>query len=195
MTRTEQLQQDIDYIRAAVHRREQPTGIPALYLFWAVAVFIGFASTDFVPGLTGLYWFVVGIGGGLFSWWMGERDDRRRGIRDEALGKRYGLHWVIGGIGYFLTALPMFLHGPTRDSAAGFLLTTGIVYGLAGVHLERPLLWCGLLAFAGYVALLVFALPYAWTITGALMGICLALAAVFAARVRAAERIGQEQAQ
>ena len=49
------------------------------------------------------------------------------------------------------------------------------------------LLWCGLLAFAGYVALIVWRLPYAWTITGALIAACLLLAAVFAARARAAE--------
>lgn len=187
MTKTEQLQQDLDYVRAAVHRREQPVGVPVLYLFWAAAALAGFASADFMPRYTGAYWLVVGIGGGLFSWWIGERDSRRRGLCDQTQGRRYGLHWTIGGIAYFLTALPMFVHGPSRDSAAGFLLTTGIVYGLAGVHLERPLLWCGLLAFAGYVALVALSLPYAWTVTGALIAACLVLAAVFAARVRAAE--------
>ena len=189
MTRTEQLQQDLDYIRSAVRRREQPVGIPALFVFWAVAVFLGFAAADFAPRIAGLYWLVVGIGGGGFSWWMGERDDRKRGVRDVEQGKRYGLHWVVGGIGYFLTALPMLAHGFSNDAAAGFLLTTGIVYGLAGVHLERPLLWCGLLAFAGYVALVAWRLPYAWTMTGALMAACLLLAAVFAARARAAEDV------
>ena len=185
MTTTEQLQQDLNYVSTAVRRREHSVGIPALYLFWAAAVLVGFVSADFAPRITGGYWFVVGIGGGLLSWWMGERDDRQRGIRDVAQGRRYGLHWMISGIGYFLTALPMFVHGPSRDSAAGFLLTTGIVYGLAGVHLERPLLWCGLLAFAGYAALVGLDLPYAWTVTGILIAACLVLAAVFAARTRA----------
>ena len=186
MTKTEPLRQDLDYISNAVRRREQPIGIPAIYLFWAVAMFVGFASVDINPRITGPYWFIVGIGGGLFSWWMGERDDRRRGISDTVLGRRYGLHWLIGGIGYFLTAMPIFMQGASTDLAANFLLTTGIVYGLAGVHLERPLLWCGLLAFAGYVALLLLPLPYIWTVTGALMAACLVLAAVFAARARAA---------
>ena len=195
VTKTEQLQQDLDYISATVRRREQSVGIPALYLFWAAAVLAGFASVDVMPRITGLYWLVVGIGGGLFSWWMGDRDDRRRGIRDEVQGRRYGLHWMIAGIAYFLTALPMFVHGVSNDRAASFLLTTGIVYSLAGVHLDRPLLWCGLLAFVGYVAVVALALPYAWTLSGALIAACLVLAAVFAARVRAAERAGQEQAQ
>ena len=126
---------------------------------------------------------------------VGQGDDRRRGIRDEALGRRHGLHWVLGGVAYFLTALPMFVHGASNDRAASFLLTTGIVYGLAGVHLERPLLWCGLLAFGGYAALVALSLPYAWTLSGVLIAACLVLAAVFAARVRAAEQIGREQAQ
>ena len=42
VTKTEQLQQDLDYITATVRRREQPVGIPALYLFWATAVLVGF---------------------------------------------------------------------------------------------------------------------------------------------------------
>jgi hypothetical protein len=195
MTKTEQLQQDLDYIAATVRRREQPVGIPALYLFWAAAVLVGFASADFAPRITGLYWFVVGIGGGLLSWWMGQRDARRSGVIDAELGRRHGLHWLMGGVAYFLTALPMFVHGASNDRAASFLLTTGIVYSLAGVHLERPLLWCGLLAFGGYAALVALSLPYAWTLSGVLIAACLVLAAVFAARVRAAEDAQREQAQ
>lgn len=188
MVDTQQLQQDLDYVQAAMRRRERPVGVPAIYLFWAVAVLVGFASADFVPWATGAYWFVVGIGGGLLSWWLAVRDGRRRGVCDAELGRRYGLHWTLGGVAYVLTALPLFLHQPVANAtaAAPFLLTTGIVYGLAGVHLERPLLWAGLLAFAGYAALVLFALPYAWTITGVLIAICLAVSAVFAARARAA---------
>lgn len=188
MVDTQQLQQDLDYVRAAVRRREQPVGVPAIYAFWALAVLIGFASADFMPRVTGLYWFVVGIGGGLLSWWLGARDSRRRGVRDAALGRRYGLHWALGGVAYVLTALPLFIHQPVASAAAAapFLLTTGIVYGLAGVHLDRPLLWAGLVALAGYVALVLFALPYAWTITGALIAACLAISAVATARARAA---------
>lgn len=182
------LQQDLDYVRTAVRRHEQPTGVPAIYFFWAVAVLLGFSSADFMPRVTGLYWFVVGIGGGLLSWWLGARDERRRGVHDVALGRRYGLHWALGGVAYVLTALPLFVHQPvvSATAAAPFLLTTGIVYGLAGVHLERPLLWTGLLAFAGYVALVLFALPYAWTITGVLIALCLVVSGVFAQRTRAA---------
>lgn len=189
MSTTQQLQNDLDYVTAAVRRRDREIGMPSIYALWAVLIFIGFSLPDFAPQLAGAYWLIAGIGGGLFSWWMGERDSRRRGVFDRELGMRWGLHWIVGGVGYFLTGLPMVIHGVTQASAAGFLLTTGIVYGLAGVHLVRPLLWCGLLAFVGYVVLLTVPLPFAWTITGALIAACLALAGIFAARARAAELV------
>ncbi len=187
MSTTQQLQNDLDYVASAVRRRELDPGIPAIYALWAVFILIGFALPDFAPQMAGAYWFIVGIGGGLLSWWMAERDGRRRGFMDRETGKRFGMHWGIGGVAYFLTALPMFINGPTNASAAAFLLTTGIIYALAGVHLVRPLLWCGLLAFVGYAVLLLLALPYAWTATGLTMSACLALAGWFAARARAAE--------
>ena len=38
MTNAEQLQQDLDYVRTAVRRREQSVGIPALYLLIAACL-------------------------------------------------------------------------------------------------------------------------------------------------------------
>ena len=185
MHTTEQIHQDLDYVAAMVRRRDTDLGTPSIYLLWAVLVLIGFALPDFAPNAAGPYWFVAGIGGGVLSWWLGVRDDRRHGVNDRELGKRYGLHWGIGGLAYFLTALPMFVHGPSDSAAAGFLLTTGIIYSLAGVHLVRALLWSGLLAFAGYAALITLSLPYVWTISGVLIATGLATSGIVAARARA----------
>ena len=189
MHTTEQIHHDLDYVAAVVRRRDPDMGTPAIFALWTVLVLVGFALPDFAPQAAGPYWFVAGISGGLLSWWLGERDSRRRGVNDRELGKRIGLHWGIGGLAYFLTALPMFVHGPSDTAAAGFLLTTGIVYSLAGVHLVRALLWSGLLAFAGYVALITLSLPYAWTISGVLIATGLAISGVVAARARAAEAV------
>ena len=183
MTTRDQLKDDLDYVSRAVRHNDASRGEPLLYVFWAVAVLVGFASADFAPRYTGPYWLVVGIGGGLFSGWYGARQQRLRGIRNRSEGKRWGLHWLVGGIAFFLTALPMFTGAiDPKHGAPQFLLTTGIVYGLAGVHLDRPLLWCGLIALAGYAALLLLHLPYAWTATGVVMAACLLLAAYFTAR-------------
>ena len=45
------------------------------------------------------------------------------------------------------------------------LLIIALAYFLAGVHLERPLIWIGVLMLSGYI-LLLFNPPYAWTILG-----------------------------
>ena len=174
MTKTEQLQQDLDYIAGAVRRRDRPAGVPAIYFLWAAIVAIGFALPDFAPRLAGPFWVVSGMGGGLLSWWLGARDEKRHGIRDVELGRRYGLHWSIAGVGFLLSALPMF----TGDVSIGtgvsnFLLVAGMTYALAGVHLERPLLWSGLLMLVAYAVLTVFSLPYTWTITGLVIGLSL----------------------
>ena len=167
---TDQLRQDLDYVVSSLHRREQAMGTPSIYFLWAAIIAVGFALPDLAPQYAGLFWLICGIGGGLLSMWLGYRDDRNSGYRDATLEKRFGLHWAIGGAGYLLTALPMVLGRVPPDRASQyFLLLTGILYALAGLHLLRPLLWSGLLMLAAYAAMVVFEPPYAWTLTGALL--------------------------
>jgi hypothetical protein len=54
-----------------------------------------------------------------------------------------------------------------------FLLIIALAYFLAGVHLERPLLWISFVMVVGYAAL--FFIPaYGWTIVGAMTAVALA---------------------
>lgn len=175
MASTDQIQQDLDYIAGAVRRHDRAAGVPAIYFLWAAIILVGFALPDFAPRRANMYWLVCGIGGGLLSWWLGARAARRSGIRDRDLDLRYGLHWGIGGIAFLLTALPMLVGRVSpQQGGAGFLFTTGLLYALAGVHLERSLLWAGLLMLAGYALLTAFSLPYTWTITGVAIALSLA---------------------
>lgn len=189
MTENDQLKQDLDYIATAVRRRDRPAGVPAIFFLWAALIAVGFALVDFahhLPQVFGAYWLVAGFGGGALSWWLGARDARRSGINDRELGRRYGLHWGIGGLAYLLTLLPLLLERvPPRQGGAGFLFTTGLLYALAGVHLERSLLWAGLLMLAAYALLTAFALPYTWTIAGVVIAVALAWAGLAARRARA----------
>jgi hypothetical protein len=183
MTKTDQLQQDLDYVAGAVRRRDRPAGVPAIYFLWAAIVAIGFALPDFAPRQAGPFWLVSGIGGGLLSWWLGERDARRHGILDVELGRRYGLHWCIAGIGFLVSALPIFSGDVSIGTGvSNFLLVAGMAYALAGVHLERPLLWSGLAMLIAYVALTVFSLPYTWTLSGLVIGASLLWAGLSARR-------------
>ena len=187
---TDQLKQDLDYIATAVRRRDRSLGVPAIYFLWAAIILIGFAMVDFARhhvSLFWLFWLVAVVGGGVLSWWLGARDSRRRGLNDRAQGQRYGLHWGVGGLAYLLTALPLLLDRvPSPQGGAGFLFTTGLLYALAGVHLERPLLWSGLLMLAAYAVLVAFAPPYIWTITGIVIAASLLWAGLSVQRARRA---------
>lgn len=174
MPANDNIRDDLDYVASTVRQQERRSGVPAIYYLWAAIVLVGFALPDFAPRVAGPFWFVTGIGGGLLSWWLGARAERKTGVNDKALGGRYGWHWTIGGVGFFLAALPMILgRVDPATGTASFLLVGGLVYGLAGVHLERPLLWVGLMMLAAYVVMVVFAPPYVWTITGVVIALSL----------------------
>ncbi len=183
MTAQDQLKDDLAYVASSVRRSDRSGGLPILYAFWAIVIFIGFALADFAPRYAGWYWLVAGIGGGAFSAWYASREERRRGISNSEFGKRWGLHFMVGGLGWMLAALPMLTGKVSPDAGApSFLFTTGLIYALAGVHLDRAMLWAGLLALAGYAVLQLVSVPYVWTATGALMGLCFLVAAVLTAR-------------
>ena len=181
MTSAEQLKQDLDYVASAIRRHERPLGPPAIWFLWALLVPVGFALPDFAPRSAGAYWFFAGIGGGLLSWWLGQREARRSGVKNDALSRRIGLHWIIAGVGFVLCGLPLMFG--RVEPAAGvhtFMLVSGLVYALAGVHLLRPMLWIGLLMLASYAVLVVASPPYAWTVTGLVIAVGLAWAGIAA---------------
>lgn len=185
------LKDDLAFIARAVRRNDTPVGIPALYFLWAAITAVGFALPDFAPERAGAYWFVVGTGGGLLSWWIGHRDTRRQGLSDNELGRRYIAHWGICGIAFLLAGLPLFTAKiPPQQAASVFLLIAGLANALAGVHLVRPYLWSGLLMLVGYGVLAVFEPPYIWTITGLVIGVTMAWTGLYA---RAKRRAGALQ--
>ncbi|TWI14380.1 hypothetical protein [Aerolutibacter ruishenii] len=187
MPHADRLQQDLDYLSRTVRHRERPVGTPAIYFLWALIVLVGFALPDLAPRVAGAYWCVVGIGGGLLSWWLGARDARVTGVSDPELGKRYGYHWLIGGIGFLLAALPVALGRAPIESAVGtFMLVAGLSYAFAGLHLNRPILWSGLLMLAAYGVMVVAQPPYAWTFTGIAIAASLLWAGLSAQRQRRA---------
>lgn len=185
MNDTTRLRDDLDYVASAVRRNDPSTGVPAIYLLWAVIVAVGFALPDFAPALAAPFWIVCGIGGGLASWWLGARDSRQRGTSDRADGLRHGWHWTICGLAFLVCWLPVLRGAPIDATVANFLLVAGLGYALAGVHLERLLLWSGLIMLAAYALLVTVALPYLWTVTGLAVGLALAVAGMGARRERA----------
>lgn len=189
MSQLESARENLDYVSNTIRKHDRTPGDAPIYFLWAILVPIGFALPDFAPRFAGAYWFVAGIGGGLLSWWLGNRAARRRGVIDKDLGRRYGWHWAIGGIGFFLAALPMFVG--VIDLAHGaslFLLVGGIIYLLAGLHLDRGILPSGIVMLVAYVVLLVTRLPYVWTISGLVIAVALAWTGVSVLRSAARAR-------
>lgn len=191
MTEADRIQQDLDYVAAAVRRQDACLGVPAIYFLWAGIILVGFALPDWAPRAASPFWLVAGIGGGLLSWYLGARDAHRSGINDRMLGKRHGLHWLIAGVAFLLSALPAIAGRVAIDGVVpDFLLVAGIAYAFAGVHLERPLLYSGLLMLAAHAVLVLFSPPYAWSITGVVVAISLAWAGLSALAWRRANRSG-----
>lgn len=179
-----QVQSDVHFVREVIARSEQQRAPGSIYLLWAALILVGFPMVDFASRYVGLFWMVAGPLGGVISFMLGWRSSIRGGTIRRSLGIRYALHWagVMGAI--LLLALHFaFSGGAVNYSrfAQIILLILALAYFLAGVHLDRPLLWAGLLMAAGYVAL-IFVTTYTWTITGVVVAIALVLSAVFGGR-------------
>ena len=175
---------DLAYVAAAI-RRDRPHDSAPTYFLWALLTPIGFALADLAPMHAGLFWAVAGPLGGLLSVWLGMRSEHAAGVRNRENGALQGMHWGI-------TALVMVLFGgylatlgsglEQARQAPGFLLLIGFGYALAGVHLNRGLLPTGLVMVAGYAAITLLQLPWAWTITGLACAISLFVSGMRVAR-------------
>lgn len=184
MSHADQLKHDLEYVAGAVRRHDRSMGVPSIYFLWAAIVAIGWALPDFAPQFAAAYWVICGIGGGLASMWLAGRDSHRSGTMDRELGRRHGLHWLVTGGAFLVCWLPVLRGAPIETAVGNFMLVAGLSYALAGVHLERPLLLTGVLMLLAYVMLLMFAMPYTWTVTGLVIGAALAWAGYSSHRSR-----------
>lgn len=185
MTANDGIRNDLAYVASAV-RNECPPEIRGIYVLWAVLVPVGFALPDFAASWTGWYWLVAGPAGGVASWLIGARSADSMGMRDRRTGLRYGWHWGIAGLAFLLAALPAWTGAVSpKVMGANMLLIAGLVYLLAGVHLNRPMAFAGAIMFAGYILLHTTGIAYVWTTTGLVIGAALLVTAIFAGRGRA----------
>lgn len=181
------LHEDLSYVRTVLHRAEAGENPAAIYFLWAALSFVGFAMIDYAPGMTGFYWMIAGPAGGVLSAFLGYRAGRALGQTSRREGRLHGLHWS-GLMGAILLLVPLVATGQLGPGEMPRLILLIVAFGyfLAGVHLDRRLLWVGL-ALGGCYLFTVFEadLPYLWTITAALLSASLVIAGIFAlARAR-----------
>lgn len=172
MADLDRLEQDLGFLRRAVDGAA-PRSPASIYFLWAVLVLAGFALVDLNENRVGLYWMIAGPAGGLISVYLGWRDQRHFGAMDLALGMRYVQHWgAMMAVIFLATLMPG--RGLIAWDAFGplVLLILAMSYFHAGLYLDAPLRWVGLLLVGGYVMVLSVD-AYAWTIVGALVAAAL----------------------
>lgn len=185
MSAPDTLKDDLEFITNAVRRGEDDRGYAPIYFLWAGLIAVGFALPDFAPRLALPYWLVIGPGGGLFSWWYAGRRALRAGVRDRQLGRRYALHWLLSGMGIGLVTVMGTTGALSAQQMSGLLLvTTGMAYALAGVHLNPPMLPSGFIMLLAAAAMMILHVPYVWTTTGLAVGVALLVAGICVARAR-----------
>jgi len=186
MDQLEYLECDIRFVRGALNASTRGVSPSALYFLWAGIVLIGFALVDFQTDWVARYWAVAGPAGFFASTYLGWRHAHRVGQASASNGRRHVLHWVAV---LFAVALAVLLRarGGMRSEQLHpvILLVLALGYFTAGLHLDRPLLWVGLLMGAGFV-LVTLVSVYAWTALGFALAVGLTVAGIRVGRLREA---------
>ncbi len=193
MSPSDSIKQDLQYVANVVRHRDRSPGVPAIYFLWSALILVGFSLPDLAPQYAAPFWLVASIGGGLLSGYLGYRDSQKSGMRDVELGRRHGYHWLVGGVAFVGVALPALVgRADMAHVAYNFMLIAALLYTLAGVHLERPLLWSGVVMFIAYAVLVVSNPPHAWTYAGIATAISLAWAGISTQRANRAFAAGMD---
>ena len=187
MTGTEQLREDMAYVRATANR-SGPVHVPAIYILWAAISLCGFRLADVVTDYSwlGVYWMIAGPAGFGVSLWLGRRAGRQAGQADRREGVRWGLHWLgFMAAGVLGSALVSAGQLTNAGFASLWVLLLALAHFHAGVHLDRRMLPIG--AAAGVCYLVTLFVPgYGWTAAGVVVAAVLTAQAWIGAPSRAA---------
>ena len=175
MTETQQLHEDLRFVRRAVARRAADPTPRAIPLMWGAFILVAFALLDVNLRAAGWLFAVAAPILGVSSWLVGALHGRRHGELDRRAGTRHALHW--GTI--FLSMLALVVLAATRrvtGEGVGQVATlvVGIVYFLAGVHFDRRWMPSGLLLIIGSAAI-TFVPRYPWTVLGVVVSLAVVL--------------------
>jgi hypothetical protein len=183
MTSSQQLSEDLQYVRQVVARRERPQHLPApIARAVALYVVVGYVLLDVRPQWAGMFFLVGGIALWAFCWWWGRTEWRRQGECDRAENARIWMHWasivlaIAGAVGLAVArGLPGTVVGQL------IVMMIGLIYFLGGVHFDRNLLWLGPAMMAGAIAI-GYVPRYGWTALGALIALGLVVPTLLRAR-------------
>jgi len=136
---------DLTYVQKALSRAQSNKSIPAIYFLWGCIVFAGFVLVDINVSWVTPFWLVAAPLGMAASAWLGYRYSQQLGQQDRENAAQQMKHYGIMMI-FIFTAI-------FSKEYQSILLLIGLSYSLAGIHLERAMLWLGLLSLALYIAI------------------------------------------
>jgi hypothetical protein len=185
MTETDQIRDDLSFVRAAVARRDSsPLRFSTPYYFWAVYVLIGYSLLDINPAWANwffsLAWVPVVAACGIAEHFWKIRHGEINRETDQKITRHffYGSVLAVAAVIGLACCNPAF-RGPVTGQVMVVLL--GIIYFLAGVHLDPSFLWLGPVLIVGGVT--VGLVPhYGWTALGIVIAGGLCAAAMINAR-------------
>ena len=190
MTNPQQLQQDLQFVRAAVVRREHGRRGPAVINYiWAIYVLVGYTLMDHNMAAAGWFMMIGGIVGGVLSSIAGKHDSQRRGEHDADAARRPFLHFFAGIMLAIVATAALAAVIPDLRGTRGsqvLVVMIGIIYFLAGVHFERYFLWLGPVLIVGGV-LVGFIHQNAWTLLGAVIAVGLIIPTLFTPKTSQAD--------
>jgi hypothetical protein len=186
MDQLDRLRGDLSFVRSVADGAERHDSPAPIYFLWAALVLCGFILVDVRDAWVRWYWFVAAPAGFMVSAYLGWRHGRRRGQIDSDAGMRHILHW--GGmtaVAFLVVLMPMTGVLAWEGTGPAMLLVLALGYFHAGIHLDRPFLWIGILMALGYLSVL-FVTAYAWTVLGVVLAIALVVAGLRETRLHEA---------
>jgi hypothetical protein len=193
MTDADRIRNDLIFVRAAVARRDAtPLRFTTPYYFWAVYVLIGYALLDHNPvwanWFFSLAWIPVVVASGIAEhFWKA-----RQGETDREADRNITRHFFYGGVLAVAAVIGLACCNPSfRGPVTGqvMVILFGIIYFLAGVHLDPSFLWLGPVLIAGGVAV-GFVPHHGWTALGVVIAGGLCAAAMINARRQRRSAVG-----
>ncbi len=139
-----EINEDLSYLRNLLHKAEQRHGYPSIYLLWGCIIIVGYMVAEWAMPWTNYYWLFAAPLGMLFSSLIGYQQSRKNGQMDD-VGKKYLAH-------FSATIGLIFIAVSTAEYSA-ILLLISLSYVLAGIHLDRLMLWVGALTLACFIAI------------------------------------------
>ena len=133
---------DLKYVRQTLEKSIQQPSIASIYYLWCSIVLFGYLIAEFNLAWINVYWLIAAPVGFVISAWIGYRYSQKLGQSGSDNDKQYLWHF---GLLILFTFSAML-----TQQYLSIMLLIGLGYCLAGIHLERAMMWPGLMALALY---------------------------------------------